>query len=300
MAIELRNLRYVVALANRRNFSRAADDLGISQPTLTRSVQVLEQQLGQLLFDRDRSGVIPTAHGLALIERARTILTEIEDFERQAQLSANGQGGAVRLGIAPLPARALLPGVLVEQFGASPKLSHEILVRDVDALWPLLTAGEIEFLVAAEGQVPDKANIRAEVLGEFSLSLLVRRNHPLLNGDCPGQMFPILQSSRRGLASEIPESIVRRAQSEPHVIEDFRTVTALLQASDAIWLTSPYAMLDELQRGDFCELPQSADLRQRRFRMMFYAQERRTPSPAARKTKDALRRRMRQLTEARL
>lgn len=295
--MDIRSLRCLVALAKRLNFSRAAEDLNISQPSLTRTVQTLEQQLGQRLFDRDRSGVRPTAQGLAIIERARELLGEFDDFERQARLSASGEGGKVRIGIAPLPARALLPTVLAEQFSAAPGLSHEILVRNVETLWPLLIADEIEFLVSAEGQVPESASIRREVLGEFTVGLLVRTSHPLLSGDCPGMQFPILLSSRRGLTSEIPEAIRQRASSEPHVIEDFRTITELLQYSDAIWLSSPYAAIAEIQRGELCELPHSTSLHQRRFRMMIYSLERRTQSPAALRVREALRRCIRQMTE---
>jgi DNA-binding transcriptional LysR family regulator len=297
MEIDIRSLRYLTALAKRLNFSRAADDLGISQPSLTRSLQALEMRLGMRLFDRDRSGVRPTTQGLAIIERARVLLGEFEDFERQARLSALGEGGRVRIGFAPLPARALLPSVMVEQFTTAPQLSLEVLVRNVDVLWPLLIADEIEFLVSAEGQVPDSASIRSEALGEFFVSLMVRANHPLLLGDCPGGQFPILLSSRRGLSTEIPEEICLRAPSEPHVVEDFRTATELMQASDAIWLTSPYALIGEFRRGEISELPQSASLHQRRFRMMIYSLERRTQSPAARNVREALRRGMRQISE---
>jgi DNA-binding transcriptional LysR family regulator len=293
--MDIRSLRCLIALAKRLNFSRAADDLNISQPSLTRTVQTLEKQLGQRLFDRDRSGVRPTAQGLAIIERARQLLAEFDDFERQTRLSASGLGGKVRIGIAPLPARALLPAVLAEQFSAAPHLSHEILVRNVEILWPLLIADEIEFLVTAEGQVPDNASIRSEVLGQFWVSLLARSDHPLINGGHAGQKYPILLSSRRGLTSEIPDELRQLSSSTPHVVEDYEAIKELLKSADAIWLASPYAVTNEVGSGELCELPHSANLHQRQFRMMIYSLERRTLSPAASRLRETLRYSMKQL-----
>lgn len=68
--LDLRKLRHVVVLARRLNYVRAADELGITQPTLTRSIQALERQLQVRLFDRDHGSVNLTPRGRSIAERA--------------------------------------------------------------------------------------------------------------------------------------------------------------------------------------------------------------------------------------
>lgn len=295
MMTEVRNLRCLVALARRLNFSRAADDLGISQPSLTRTIQALEQNLGLRLFDRDRSGVRPTAQGRAIIDRAIALVADFDDFDRHAHQVATGEGGRIRIGMAPLPARALLPSVLAERLKTAPRLANDVLVRTMDVLWPLLIADEIEFIVGAEGQVPDNASIRSETLGYFPVSLLVRHDHPLLQPGAVPRPFPVLMASGRGYGSEALASLRGQILGELHFVEDYRTLTELLLRCDAIWLSSPYASGPELDQGLICELPQSAEMSATRLRMMLYSLERRSRSPAARAFKEALQREMRRL-----
>jgi DNA-binding transcriptional LysR family regulator len=100
--LELRSLSYVVTLALRANYARAAEDLGISQPALTRAIQSIERQLGIRLFDRDRSGVKPTPQGATFIERASVLVANAQDLERQTELAKIGAAGSVRFGISSM------------------------------------------------------------------------------------------------------------------------------------------------------------------------------------------------------
>ena len=295
MSLDLRSLRALVVLTRYANYSRAAEELGISQPTLTRTVQSVERQLGLRLFDRDRSGVRPTAHGLPLIEHATRLLNDAADLERNARLAATGSAGRVAIGMAPLPARALLPAVLGQRLRENPEVRYDVLVRNVDALWPQLIAGEVEFVVGAEGQVPENARIRGEAIGSFALSLMVRDGHPLLGGDDVPHRFPVALTSRRGAAYGVPDSLLDNTAPEFHIVEDYRAMTEVIQKCDAIWLTSPYGSIEDIRAGTLRELPQSANLAERCFNMLIYSIERRTPSPAARQFKDALVRHMREL-----
>ncbi|HEX7856193.1 MAG TPA: LysR family transcriptional regulator [Sphingobium sp.] len=286
--LDLRALTYLVTLARRANYARAADDLGISQPALTRAIQSLERQLGMRLFDRDRSGVNPTPQGRVFIDRAAVLVANADDLERQTQLTADGREGVVRFGMAPMPARALLSATLSRRLAEAQAMINDVVVRNVEALWPLLTAGEIEFFVSAEGQVPDASSVRAEPLGHFPTGLIVRRGHPLLDGAHQGETFPVLLSSRMGgvLLDMLPAS----ASRSPHCIEDFETLSALTASSDAIWVNSSFAAARECEAGVLQELPFPEADAPRRMRIMMYSLERRTLSPAARSLKQELRR----------
>lgn len=293
--LDLRNLRYVVTLARRLSFARAAEELGISQPALTRAVQALEQRFGVRLFDRDRSGVRLTPQGQVMLDAAAVLLANAEDLERQWDRTAKGQSGVVRFGIAPMPARALLSAALIERFGTAPGVRNDVVVRNVEALWPLLVAGDIEFFVAAEGQVPDTASVRAEVLGRFPRSLIVRPGHPLLTGAGNGIRFPILVSGGTGASRSA--DLQELTDGPRHVVEDFGALVQLTASTDAIWHASSYAVEEEIERGILCELPRSKGLEPREFRMVMYSLERRTQSVAAKSLAQTFRQRIKSLRQ---
>jgi DNA-binding transcriptional LysR family regulator len=292
--LELRSLTYLLALARRANYARAADDLGISQPALTRAIQSLERRLGMRLFDRDRSGVNPTPHGAAFIERAAALVENARDLERMAAREAAGASGRVRFGIAPMPARAILAEALSRQVVAAPDMTNEVVVRNVEALWPLLIAGDIEFFVSAEGQIPQAPPVRSEVLGTFPYGLIVRAGHPELSdpdsgpgsGPESGSALPVLISSGSGF--QVPAGFEDRLRLPPHVVEDFETLAAMTQACDAIWICSPFAVREELARGLLQLLPARGGS-PAEMRIVMYSLGRRSRSPAALALRDLFR-----------
>lgn len=181
--------------------------------------------------------------------------------------------------MAPMPARALLGEVLTAQLVEAPSLIYDVVVRNVAALWPLLTSGEIEFFVSAEGQVPDAPPVRAVSLGSFPVSFLVRRGHPLLAGAETSVRFPLVISNHRDVA--LPPELQDRMLDAPHVIEDFGTLAALTSSTDAVWVSSIYAAVTEVAGDMLVELPVSSIPGWEEYRMMMYSLDRRTQSPAA-------------------
>lgn len=295
--LQLRSLRHLAVLAQRLNYARAAEDLGMSQSALSRSIQALEAQLGFKLFDRDRGGVSLTPQGRQVVERASSLLADAEDLERQSILTAKGAAGRVRLGMTPMIARALLSSVLTERLTVAPDVTNDVMVRDVDALWSLLVAGEIEFFMAPDGPIPDAAPARVDTLGNFPLSLIVRAGHPLLESDCPGATFPVVRASWAGLP--VPSEIQDRIRGTPNVIEDFGSLAAITAATDAIWFSSTYSVVEELRAGTLRELPHPPHVPPRAVRMMMYSLARRSPSPLARSFKETFRHHLKALASAR-
>jgi DNA-binding transcriptional LysR family regulator len=289
--LDLRQLSYLVALDRRRSFARAAEDLGLSQSALSRAIQALEKRLGMRLFDRDRAGVFPTELGREIAAMANDLIAAADDIERQAVLMQRGSKGRLRFGMAPLPAHTLLAPVLADRITSTPDLANDVIVRNVEDLWPLLLAGEIEFFVSAEGLVPDNQAIREELLGEFPVTLVVRAGHPLLERP-PGEMdtlaFPLILSSRAGLLA--PDDLHRMARGTAHVIEDFASLVTITQTTDAIWSSSHFAVISEIVAGRLCALPYPGGNAPRAMRMMIYSSARRSVSPAARALRAALQR----------
>ena len=83
MPMDLQQLRYLVAVADEANFSRAAERLGVAQPSLSQQIKKLEGAVGRPLLDRLPKRVVPTQAGERLLAHARRILAEVSDAERQ-------------------------------------------------------------------------------------------------------------------------------------------------------------------------------------------------------------------------
>src|SRR5882762_9464654 len=110
--MEMHQLRYVVAVARARNFSRAAEQCHVSQPSLSQQVQKLENELGERLFDRMKREARLTPHGETFLHRAVRILEEADAAKREAAEANSLLRGKVVVGVLPTIARYLLPGVM--------------------------------------------------------------------------------------------------------------------------------------------------------------------------------------------
>ncbi|BDI34203.1 LysR family transcriptional regulator [Capsulimonas corticalis] len=110
--MELRHLRYFVAVADELHFGRAAEQLFISQPPLTRQIQQLEQEMGVVLLTRTKRSVRLTEAGAAFLERARQILLLADEAVTVAQRIAAGQAGALGIGFVGSATYTLLPEIL--------------------------------------------------------------------------------------------------------------------------------------------------------------------------------------------
>lgn len=175
--VSLRQLEYVVAVADTLGFRRAAERCAVSQPNLSAQIQQLEDVLGVKLFERDRSGVLLTAAGEEIVTRARRVLVETEDLLAVATRARDPFAGTFRVGVIPTIAPYFLPEVTQVLAREYPNLrlvfreeKTEDTVRD---LWAgTLDAG----LVALEAELG--ALQHAEVMRDpFVLAL--PKDHPL-------------------------------------------------------------------------------------------------------------------------
>src|SRR3984885_1124686 len=98
--MELRHLRYFVAVGEEQHFGRAAARLHVAQPPLSRQIQDLEREMGFLLFDRLPRGVRLSAAGRVFLSDARRILADVDEAKRRAERIAVGKAGTIRIGIA--------------------------------------------------------------------------------------------------------------------------------------------------------------------------------------------------------
>ncbi|KAB2882410.1 MAG: LysR family transcriptional regulator, partial [Kofleriaceae bacterium] len=120
--LTLRQLEYVVAVADHRSFRRAAEACAVTQPALSAQVAQLEQAIGAQIFERDRRKVLVTPTGAEIVARARATLTQAAQVIEAARTAAQPLTGTLRLGVIPTIAPYLLPLVLPAVRVAYPKL----------------------------------------------------------------------------------------------------------------------------------------------------------------------------------
>ncbi|WP_159981330.1 MULTISPECIES: LysR family transcriptional regulator [unclassified Novosphingobium] len=294
--MEIRNLRHVVALANRMNYMQAGEDLGLSQSALTRSIQATERKVGLRLFDRDRSGVRLTPQGRLFVERAQTLIAGMDDLDKTMEQTASAEQGEVSFGIEPLPARALLHGVLSTSLTRSPRLKTRVLIRSIEALWEMLVSGDIEFFISAQKRLPWNPPPKVTRLGTFPLSLLVRSGHPALDKRQAPAAYPVLLAGDAGQFEYLPASLRTLVSGPRHIVEDYGLLGRLTEDSDAILIASTYAVAQEINEGRIRELLPTEDYEPADIQIAMYSLERRSLSPGALKLRSDFQQQMLSLT----
>ncbi|RIX53543.1 LysR family transcriptional regulator [Paenibacillus nanensis] len=137
--MELRQLNYVIQIANEKNFSRAADKLHIAQPSLSQQLSKLEQELGVLLFRRTTNSVELTQAGQVFVEKSQSILDAVEQLKQEMDDMAQMRRGRLVVGTLPITGSHVLPLVL-PAFGAQYPQIEVILVEETTAKLEQLTA----------------------------------------------------------------------------------------------------------------------------------------------------------------
>ncbi|BCX68646.1 MULTISPECIES: transcriptional regulator CynR [Pseudomonas] len=173
----LRHLRYLLAVADNGGFTRAAEALHVSQPTLSQQIRQLEETLGVSLFDRTSRTVKPTDAGQAYIECARRVLVELEAGKRALHDVKDLSRGTLRLAMTPT-FMAYLVGPLVRDYAARyPNIHLEIFELSMDDIEVGLAGDSLDIAIAFD-QV---RNAEIESLPAFTetLALMVGRAHPL-------------------------------------------------------------------------------------------------------------------------
>jgi DNA-binding transcriptional LysR family regulator len=262
MPLDLRQLRYAHAIAVHRSFNRAAAALGIAQPTLSRSVKQLEDQLGAPLFTRSAQGVDPTDFGRLFLREAESVVAQFADFERHVLQAKGPESGDVALGVGPYVAEALVPGLL-RRFGAGhPSIRVRVQMDGADALARSLKARSIDLAVGEAGflEADDALEVIAR-LRPMKGYVLVRARHPLLSRSdvtlADVLDFPFVQIARMPPRGLEPMLRVRRREPSGDREQPFPSVEAptvrmalgLVTDSDATMLAALSMVQTELGRG---------------------------------------------------
>ncbi|MEU1205122.1 transcriptional regulator CynR [Nocardia sp. NPDC005825] len=168
---ELRHLRYLLAVAEHGNFTRAAEDLHVSQPTLSQQIRQLERLVGVPLLDRTGRSVRLTDAGAVYVEHARRALRELTAADRAVHDVEDLARGALRLAVTPTFTPYLV-GPLVADFHANhPGITLDVSESAQEAMESAILADDIDLGIAFLGTTPP--GIEATPLFEEDLSLVV-------------------------------------------------------------------------------------------------------------------------------
>jgi LysR family hydrogen peroxide-inducible transcriptional activator len=172
-----RQLAYLVAIADYRNFRRAADAVHVSQPTLSQQLRALETRLGVTLVERNESPVQLTPIGRDIVERARKILLAVKDVEDLARRSKDGMAGTIRFGVSPTLGPYLMPNIVASLHKRYPDMRLYIREGIPDEQARDLARGDLDMVLSP---LPVSGNdLHIEPLFREPLHIVCLPEHPV-------------------------------------------------------------------------------------------------------------------------
>nr|WP_070960386.1 LysR substrate-binding domain-containing protein [Hyphomonas sp. Mor2] len=172
----LRQLQYIVAVADTGRFHEAAKRLHVSQPSLSAQIAEVEKQLDIQLIERGRNGALMTPLGIEFVRRARLILRDVEDLKSAMQVSDEAFAGRIRMGVLPSVGPYLLPPVVTDLHRSYPNLRLIIQEHWADDLDRLIKEGALDCAISAPENHKDLAS---ELLFEEPLWICTAPDDPL-------------------------------------------------------------------------------------------------------------------------
>ncbi|MGB3276567.1 MAG: LysR substrate-binding domain-containing protein [Castellaniella sp.] len=245
--IRLRNLRFLLSLAQTRNLSHSAAAMHTTQPGLSKWLKDLESDVGLTLFERHARGLTPTVHGQALIEHARRIEAQLDRAAADMNILREGGAGHVALGASGVAATEAGPLAVLEMAARMPRLRIDLVEGTMDLLLNQLSQGDLDIVIGRT--IEDDASLvgfDSELLYTEPVDLAVRRDHPLVGRAAIGWddvrqyrwvVWPKGSPIRKALETALAEAGL---SLPPNYIESNSVIAniALLRNSDAIGVAS--------------------------------------------------------------
>jgi len=146
--IMLRDLHILLAVVQCKSMARAAEQLAISKPVISKVIANLEHVLGVRLLERDRHGAEPTSYGAALLRRGITVFDELRAGVKEIEFLVDPTAGDVRIGCNPILATSFLPAVIDRLSRRFPRIVFHVVARQADTLHRELIDRNVDFLIA--------------------------------------------------------------------------------------------------------------------------------------------------------
>lgn len=261
--MNIKQLEHLLAVAETRSFSRAAERLFITQSALSRSIQALEDDLGALLFDRVGKRIELTPLGTHVVARAALLVRDADELQRSVEVFQQGEGGTMRIGMGSGPAAMLMTPLLCHMAEHHPQVRVAITRGPGDLQLMQLRAGLLDALVADARSIVPAADLVAEPLGELRTCFACRAGHPLARLDSVGiaqvLAYPVASAP---LSDEIarllvdlygPDAVPERMTTLE--CEDLGSLVDAVGRSQAVFLGLAAAARAGIAAGTLVELP---------------------------------------------
>jgi DNA-binding transcriptional LysR family regulator len=245
-AMELRHLRYFVAVAEAESITRAAERLNLSQPPLSRQIRDLEEELGAPLFVRTTHQVRLTHAGKAFLIEARAVLQHVHDAVGRFRAVANRASGDVTVGYSPLPMVEVVPRALRLLRKAAPQVRVSLL--DLSADECVTQLGQRSLDLALVVRPPRLGGLEFECLGELRVGVIVAPDHPLARRRSisleRALAEPLVTYIKRGYSDyhDWMRRVVRRHSVRPRIaaeVDGAPSLVAAVEANQGIGFTPP-------------------------------------------------------------
>ncbi|MGN0009687.1 MAG: LysR family transcriptional regulator [Desulfovibrionaceae bacterium] len=176
--METRVLRYFVEAIRHRSITRAAEYLHVTQPTLSRQLKELEQELGQTLFKRVKYSIMPTAEGTVLYARALDILAMVDRTEEEFRMMADFNGGEVAIGCAESQGMRIVARAVKRLQDRYPLFRIHLFSGNAETVLERMDKGLLDFAVVLRGANPSRFHA-CELPHREEWGLLLRKDSPL-------------------------------------------------------------------------------------------------------------------------
>jgi DNA-binding transcriptional LysR family regulator len=230
MAFTLRQLQYFVAVAEQGSVTRAAQNLSISQSSITEALKELESDLGVELFDRHPRGLSLTHNGHQFMRHATRILATVSDARTSFSGTRNEPGGTLNIGVTSLVAGYVLSDLLARYRRACPGVEVSAIEDNGGYLEHLLVGGELDVAVMVISNLRDRMALQAEILETSPYRLWLPAGHPLVSADIIGVEDITREPLIMLTIDEIEENtgkLLTALGARPHVAFRTRSVEAV-------------------------------------------------------------------------
>jgi len=233
--MELRHLRYFVAVAEERHFSRAAQRLHVSQPPLSQQIQALEAELGVALFTRGRGGVQRTAAGDTLLPLARSILDAVDHAVAQTRHVGRGEAGRLAIGFAgSMPFTDVMPRLLRDYRAAWPQVTLDLREQPSQAQVDDLLSHRLDLGFLRDTPSLRHAALASLVVQREPLLAAVHADHPLAArdavqlADLRDQPFVLYSASLGSGLREQTLALCAQAGFSPRIVQEVHEMPTLI------------------------------------------------------------------------
>ncbi|XOV84582.1 MAG: LysR family transcriptional regulator [bacterium] len=257
---DIKSIQHFVAVFKRNSFKGAAEDLGLTQSAMTKSVARLEQQLALVLFNRTTRSVEPTDSARLLFNRAEELLSAHKALLDEAHLLATGDIGALRVGVIALAAETLVGPALARLSASHPQLDIEVVVGSAD-VYKDLAVGACDVAIGDEANFLQSSHagaLRMRLIGEEPVVLVHR---PGLVSDDKDKLshllrFPMAIPSRyyneNRLFHSIAEHVDRR--NARYRLNSLSACLNLVASSDVVTFL-PHSFAEKARQQGLIDVP---------------------------------------------